>query len=103
MSSQKRLYKNGEEAVIAGVCQGIAEYIDVDVTIVRLLTVFIAIFTSGVPVVLIYIIMAIVLPEKKELGYTNAKPKKRQDAFKKDNEFDLNEDDFTIDEKDYYE
>lgn len=103
MPSQKRLYKNGDKAVIAGVCQGVGEYLDVDVTIVRLLTVFIAVFTTGVPVLLIYIIMAIVLPEKREIEYTEASPKKRQDAFKKDNEFDLDQDDFTIDEKEYYE
>ena len=36
MSSPKRLYRNSSAGRIAGVCAGIAEYFDADVTLVRL-------------------------------------------------------------------
>ncbi|MCF7925772.1 MAG: PspC domain-containing protein [Candidatus Izimaplasma sp.] len=102
MSNQKRLYKNEEKAIIGGVCQGLAEYTQIDVTLMRLLVVFVAIFTTGIPVVLIYLIMWIVLPNKKELDLKQSS--ERHDAFsKKNNDFDLDDDDFTIDEKEYYD
>ena len=59
---KKRLYrvKNGQQ--IAGVCGGIAEYFNVDPTIVRLLWVlFSACGGSGV---LAYIVCVFVIPEK---------------------------------------
>lgn len=57
---KKRLYRSSSNCMIAGVCGGIAEYFDVDPTIVRLLFV-IAIF-SGVSIIA-YIIAAIIMPK----------------------------------------
>ena len=57
----KKLYKSQTDKKLCGVCGGIAEYFNIDATIVRLiwalLTVF---FGSGV---LIYIIAALVMPD----------------------------------------
>jgi len=36
---KKKLYRSKKDHMIAGVCGGIAEYFDVDTTLVRLLTV----------------------------------------------------------------
>ena len=47
----------------AGVCTGIAEYFDIDPTLVKLLFVFGTIF-SVFPFVLTYVIMWIVLPQE---------------------------------------
>ena len=44
MSSPKRLYRNSSAGRIGGVCAGIAEYLDVDVTVVRLGWVVLSIF-----------------------------------------------------------
>jgi phage shock protein PspC (stress-responsive transcriptional regulator) len=44
MSSPRRLYRNSSTGRIAGVCAGIAEYLDVDVTLVRLGWVVLSIF-----------------------------------------------------------
>ena len=41
----KRLYKTSEGAMLFGVCKGISEYLNIDVTIVRLLWVILG-FTS---------------------------------------------------------
>lgn len=66
----KRLYRTeGRDAVLAGVCGGIAEYFNIDPNIVRILTA-ILIIPGGVSV-WVYIIAALILPKKSEIypGY----------------------------------
>src|ERR1700722_15358791 len=58
----KKLYRDEYHKVIGGVCAGLAEYFDMDVTIVRLLFAFTAFF-MGVGFIP-YIILWIVLPRK---------------------------------------
>ncbi len=65
MNEQKKLYKISEQKMICGVCAGIAEYLNVDVSIVRLVTVLIA-FACGSGLIA-YIAAAIILPEKHDL------------------------------------
>jgi phage shock protein PspC (stress-responsive transcriptional regulator) len=43
MSSPKRLYRNSAAGRVAGVCAGIADYLDADVTLIRLLWVVLSI------------------------------------------------------------
>ena len=63
----KKLYKNSSEGKICGVCAGLAEYLNLDVTVVRLLWIlFIALGGSGI---LIYFICALVMPDKRDLYY----------------------------------
>ena len=47
MSPQKRLFRNSAAGRIAGVCAGIAEYLDTDVTLVRLAWVVLSIVPGG--------------------------------------------------------
>lgn len=58
---QARLTRSETEKRIAGVCGGIAEYFDIDPTLVRVVFVLIALI-SGVGV-LIYVVLWIVLPK----------------------------------------
>jgi phage shock protein C len=58
--------KRSSDAKIAGVCGGIAEYMNVDPTLIRLGTVLLAIFTAVIPVGLGYIIAMAVMPEESE-------------------------------------
>jgi phage shock protein C len=58
-----RLYRSRAERKIFGVCGGIAAYFNVDPTIVRLLCIIMA-FASFGAVLLMYIIMAIVMPRE---------------------------------------
>ena len=58
----KKLYKSVTDKKIAGVCGGIAEYLNIDSTIVRLIWVFFAIFVGAG--LLAYIIAAIVMPKE---------------------------------------
>lgn len=60
--SMKKLYKSSTDKKIAGVCGGIAEYLNIDSTIVRLIWVFFAIFVGAG--LLAYIIAALVMPKE---------------------------------------
>jgi len=64
----KKLYRDEYHKVIGGVCAGLAEYFDMDPTIVRLLFAF-AFFVGGVGFIP-YIVLWIVLP-KKGYPYNN--------------------------------
>ncbi|QHQ61793.1 PspC domain-containing protein [Anaerocolumna sedimenticola] len=59
---QKRLYRSNSNKMIAGVCGGIAEYINLDPTVVRLLWVLLC-FMGGTGVIA-YIIAAIIMPNQ---------------------------------------
>ena len=58
---QKKLYRNTNDKMIAGVCSGLAEYINIDPTIVRLIWALVALSGAGV---VAYIVAAIIIPEK---------------------------------------
>lgn len=60
----RRLYRIPDGAMIAGVCNGLAAYFHVDVTIIRVAFVVAAILSKGVGI-LAYVIMMIVIPEAK--------------------------------------
>lgn len=49
--------------MIAGVCGGIAEYFGIDSTLVRVGYVLLSIFSAGFPAIIVYIILAFVMPE----------------------------------------
>ena len=59
---EKKLYKSNTDKKLAGVCGGIAEYLGIDSTIVRLILAFAVLF-AGVGV-LAYIVAALVMPDK---------------------------------------
>lgn len=59
---KKKLYKSNSDQKLDGVCAGIAEYFDVDPTVIRLAWVLFSL--CGGSGVLAYIICAIVMPRK---------------------------------------
>lgn len=64
---KNKLYKSNSDKMVSGVCGGIAEYFNIDSTIVRLaLVLFILIGGSGL---LAYIICAIVIPQNPNPNY----------------------------------
>jgi phage shock protein C len=48
--------------MIAGVCAGIAEYLNVDVTIVRVAYVLLSVLSVGFPGIIVYIILMLIMP-----------------------------------------
>jgi phage shock protein C len=100
---ERRLMKDNDNRLISGVCSGIANYLNTDPSIVRLITVVLFFITGG-GILLAYIIMAVILPSndsidrntKESMQDINAKLRK-----KPVDEFALNPDDYTFDEADY--
>ena len=64
----KKLYLSEKDKKIAGVCGGIAEYYNVDPTLIRVVWVLGSLVTGIFPGVLAYIVIAIIIPSKEELN-----------------------------------
>ena len=62
---EKRLYRIEEGKMVAGVCGGVAEYFNIDPTLVRLGWVLVSCF--GGAGVIAYIAGAIIIPEKSQI------------------------------------
>ncbi len=63
----RRLYRSPTDKVIGGVAGGVAEYLDLDPSIVRVVWALLALLTGGV-FFLLYIVMWIVVPVNPEAG-----------------------------------
>lgn len=61
---EKKLYKSNNDRKLTGVCAGIAEYFNIDPTIIRLGWVF-ATLLAGAGIIA-YIIAAVIIPNKPE-------------------------------------
>jgi phage shock protein C len=59
----KKLYRSIDQKMLAGVCGGLAEYFDIDVSIVRLMLVGGALVTALFPMFFFYLIAWIVIPQ----------------------------------------
>ncbi len=68
-SAPKTLRRSRTDKFLGGVCGGVAEYLNMDPTLVRILTVVITLFT-GVPIVA-YLVAWLIMPEA---GQTTAPP-----------------------------
>ena len=62
----KKLYRSSNR-IMAGVCGGIAEYFDLDPTLIRVLYVFLSLFSVGFPGLLLYIILMILIPNHDQI------------------------------------
>jgi phage shock protein PspC (stress-responsive transcriptional regulator) len=60
----KRLYRSRSDRMVGGVCAGIAKYLNLDATVVRLLFVLLAFISGGVPAIAGYIVLLVVVPEE---------------------------------------
>lgn len=58
----RQLTKSTYNKKIAGVCGGIAEYFDLDPTLVRVAYVLLSVFSAAFPGIIVYIILAILMP-----------------------------------------
>lgn len=63
MFKEKKLYKSDDKK-ISGVCAGIAEYFEIDPTIVRVVFALVSIFFAGIGGVIVYAVLAFVMPQK---------------------------------------
>ena len=58
----KRLYRSATQKKFAGICGGIAEMLDADPTVVRLITVLLALITGIFPIGVTYLIAWWIVP-----------------------------------------
>jgi phage shock protein C len=62
----KRLVLNQKDKKITGLCAGIADYINVDVTVVRLIVLTVIIMTGVIPGLFVYLIASAITPKEGE-------------------------------------
>ena len=70
--SARRLTRSSRHKMIAGVCGGIAEYFELDPTVVRVAYVLISIVSVAFPGILAYIILMFVMPPAPRQGASGA-------------------------------
>ncbi len=58
----KRLYRSSRNCLVAGVCGGLAEYLGLDPTLVRLGYVLLSVLSAAFPGILVYLIAWLIIP-----------------------------------------
>jgi phage shock protein C len=66
MNNEKKLTRSLTDRMLAGVCAGLADYLGMDPTVIRLIFVLLF-FVSGPGVLLAYLIMMIIVPEEPKV------------------------------------
>lgn len=61
---EKKLMRSKNDRMLAGVAAGLAEYLEIDPVLVRLIFVIIALFGGGITGIGIYIVLWIIMPEQ---------------------------------------
>jgi phage shock protein C len=61
---EKKLFRSNNK-MLAGVCAGIAEFFNLDPTLVRIAYVIVSIFSAGFPGILLYIILMLIMPRQE--------------------------------------
>ncbi len=64
---KKILYKSEDDKKIDGVCAGVAEYFDIDPTLVRAGYALVTILTGIFPGIIGYLVLMIIMPKKGEV------------------------------------
>lgn len=60
----KKLYRSTTDRMVAGVCGGLAEYMNIDSTVIRLIIAVLTLVTGLVPFGVVYFLAALIVPEK---------------------------------------
>jgi phage shock protein C len=66
MTDPAGLKRSREHRVIAGVCGGIAEWLDWDPTLVRVLFVLVSLLSAAFPGILVYLVLWLLMPERDD-------------------------------------
>jgi phage shock protein C len=61
MEDPRKLYRSETQRMLAGVCGGLAEYFNIDATVMRVLFLILAVF--GGSGIVLYLVMWIVVPD----------------------------------------
>lgn len=81
----KKIYRKTDDCIIAGVCGGLAEYFEIDETLVRVI--FVLLFIGGGSGLLIYLVLWLVIPkygqEDKKVNWEENVKEFTEDVSKK--------------------
>jgi phage shock protein C len=58
------LVRSRSDRIIAGVCGGLAKWLDWDPTALRILYVLVSFFSAAFPGIIVYIILAVIMPSE---------------------------------------
>ena len=61
---EKKLYRSRTDKKVCGVCAGLAKYVNMDVSIMRVIVLLLCLFAGGG--LLAYLICALIIPEEPE-------------------------------------
>ena len=62
----KKLLRSSNR-ILGGVCGGIAEYLDVDPTVIRVVYALLSFFSAAFPGIILYIILLVLIPDTKQI------------------------------------
>lgn len=68
---KKKLYKKKNGAMICGGLNGFADFLGVDASVVRLVYIILGLFVHSFPAIILYILLAVIMPSSNETGYTD--------------------------------
>ena len=72
----RKLYRSNSDVILSGVCGGLAEYLNIDATLIRLLWVLVSLFSGVFLGILVYVICVFVIPIDN--GYIDARYKEKK-------------------------
>ncbi|WP_062197096.1 PspC domain-containing protein [Massilibacterium senegalense] len=63
----KKLYRSEENRMLAGICGGLGDYLNIDPTILRIALVALMFATGFLPILLAYVLGVAIVPTKSEI------------------------------------
>ena len=84
---EKKQLTRSTNKMLAGVCSGIAEYFDVDTTLVRVCYAALTIFTTGFPGLLLYLLLMLIMPAAPQEAAPSSSSQKSRKSEPEDVEF----------------
>jgi phage shock protein C len=64
LALNKPLRRSRSDRMLAGVCGGLAKYLGMDATVVRVIYVLASVLTAAFPGILVYVIFWLIVPEE---------------------------------------
>lgn len=81
---RKALNRSSEDVNVSGVCAGIAEYLKVNSTWIRMVFVLITVLTGLIPGIIAYLLLARSIPKNLDRHPANTHPDRQKDKFSQD-------------------
>lgn len=63
----KKLYRSRSNRMVSGICGGLAEYMETDPTIIRIIAVILLVMSGFMPMGLIYLIGMMIIPNEEDV------------------------------------